>query len=173
MSSSSFTGNPNTPLQSDYIIPQDPAQRDIKLRQYLNDIAVATNSKDSGLFDRIVSITGQQFLPTFSNTTATNATYRQVFRQVFDTGALPNATTKTIAHGVSSQATYSLVRMYGAATEPGGSSWTSVIPLPFASPTLNKNISLEADATNIIITTAIDYSAWTRSFVIMEWITTI
>lgn len=170
--SSSFTGNPNNFLQQDHIIPDDNEQKDIKIRQYLNDIALATNSKDSGLYDGTETITGQKFLPTFSTDTATNATYRTVFRKVIDTGALPNTGTKLVPHGIDTQASYSLVRMYGAATDPGASTWTSVIPLPFASTTPANTVGLYADATNIIIIAGINRSNYTRSFVVLEWITT-
>jgi len=171
--SSSFDGNPNNFLQTDYIIPQDISEKDLKIRQYFNDIATAVNSKDSGFYDGTITVSGQQFLPIFSSQNASSIVYRDVFRLVIDTGALANAGTTTTAHGITTTENYSLVRLYGAATDPGALTWTSVIPLPFASPTLANNISLEADATNIIITTGSDRTAYTRSFVVIEYITVI
>jgi hypothetical protein len=44
------------------------------------------------------------------------------------------------------------------------------IPLPYASPTLVNNIQLSVDATNVTITTGIDYSAYTVTYVILEYI---
>lgn len=164
--SSNFTGNPNNILPQTYIIPDDPSEKDLKLRQYLNDIATATNSKDSGIYDSIQTVTGQQFLPTFSNTTGSNANYRGVLRKVVDFGALPNATSKTVAHGITFNTNQSVTKLYAAATDPN----TSWIPIPFASPTLNLNISLEMDTTNITITTGVDRTGYTRCFVIVEWI---
>ena len=163
---SSFSGNPNNILPENYIIPEDPGQKDLMLRLYLNSIASATNTKDSGIYDAVDTVTGQQFLPTFSSTTASNVSYRGVLRKVFDFGALPNATTKTLAHGITLTADNSVTKMYAAATDPS----TTWIPIPFASPTLNLNISLEMDATNITITTGVDRTGFTRCFVVIEWI---
>ncbi len=166
--SSNFTGNPNNILPQTYIIPEEEEQKDLKLRQYLNDIATATNSKDSGIYDGVETVTGQQFLPTFSTQTSSSATYRGVLRKVIDFGALPNGT-KSVAHGITFTSDQSVTKLYAAATIPG----TSWIPIPFASPTLNLNISLEMDATNIIITTGINRTAYTRSFVVIEWISVV
>ena len=99
--SSSFTGNPNNILPQDYIIPEEQNEKDIKLRQYLNEISTATNTKDSGIYDAVETITGQSFLPTFNTQTAANVTYRTVFRKVIDFGTLPNTATKSIAHGIT------------------------------------------------------------------------
>lgn len=172
--SSSFTGNANNLLPTTYIIPEDPKVKDVKLRDYLNDIAVATNSKDSGIYDAVETITGQQFLPTFSNSTASNLTYRDVFRKVIDFGALPNAGTKSVAHNINfgtvpGGANFSGTKIYGVATDPG----VSWIPLPFASPTLNLNISLEITATNVVVITGVNRTAYTRTFVVIEYIKTI
>lgn len=171
--SSNFTGNSNNFLRTDYIIPEEQSEKDLMLRRYLNDLAMATNSKDSGFYDAVEVITGQQFLPTFSSEASSNIVYRDVLRKVIDTGALPNSTTKSVAHGITTTENFSLVRMYGSATDPGASTWTSVLPLPYASSTAANNIELNADATNINIITGSNRSGFTRSFVVIEWITTV
>lgn len=164
--SSNFGGNPNNLLPQTYIIPENVEEKDLKIRQYLNDIATATNTKDSGIYDAIETITGQSFLPTFSTQTEANATYRTVFRKVFDFGALPNTTTKSLAHNIAFGTTFSATKIYGAATDPG----TSWIPLPYASPTAANNIELNLDATNINVITGSNRTAYTRSFIIVEYI---
>lgn len=165
--SSNFTGNLNNFLPQDFIIPDDPGQKDLMLRNYLNSIATATNSKDSGIYDAVETITGQQYLPTFNTNTAANATYRSVLRKVIDFGALPNATSKSVAHNITFNTNFSVTRIYGAATDPTNT-W---IPLPFASPTLANNISLEATSTNIVIITGSNRTNFTRSFIVVEWMT--
>ena len=167
--SSSFTGNQNNFLPQTFIIPEDPSEKDLKLGQYLNQIATATNSKDSGFYDAVETITGQQFLPLYGTQKGSSATYRSVLRKVIDFGALPNATSKAVAHGIVIGSTFSATKIYGGSTNPS----TSLIPLPFASPTLNLNISLEIDATNVTITTGTNRTAYTRTFVIIEYITVI
>lgn len=167
--SSNFTGNANNFLNTDYYIPEEISEKDLKLRQYLNDISRATNSKDSGIYDAVETVTGQRFLPTFGTQEASNATYRSVLRKVIDTGALPNATSKSVAHGITLNTSFSVTRIYGAATNPTN----SFIPIPFASPVLANNISLEMNGTDIVIITGSDRTTYTRSFVIVEWTTTI
>lgn len=164
--SSSFTGNPNNLLPQTFIIPSEPEEKDLKLSQYLNDIATATNTKDSGIYDAVETITGQSFLPTFSTQTGANATYRTVFRKVVDFGSLPNTGTKSVAHGIVFGSTYSVTKIYGASTNPS----TSFIPLPYASPTLANNISLNLDGTNVNVTTGSNRTAYTRTFIIIEYI---
>lgn len=164
--SSSFTGNPNNLLPQNYIIPEEVSEKDLKLRQYLNDIATATNTKDSGIYDAVETITGQSFLPTFSTQTAANVTYRTVFRKVIDFGGLPNTATKSVAHGITFGNTLSATKVYGASTAPG----TSWIPLPYASPVLANNIELNLDATNVNVTTGSNRTAYTRTFIIVEYI---
>lgn len=173
MSSSSFTGDTVNILPTNYIIPSDPEEKDLKLRQYLNNIAEATNSKDSGIYNAIESVTGGQFVPTYSTNTPSNATYRSILRKVIDFGTLPNTTTKSVAHGITNTQNFSFVRIYATATDPGVSTINSSIPIPYASSTAADNIELEVDATNINITTGIDRTAYTRCFVVLEWIQTI
>jgi hypothetical protein len=167
-SNSSFSGNENNFLPEAFIFPADPETQAVKIWQYLNQIAAATNSKDSGLYNNLDTISGQQFLPIFNANGNTNLEYRDVIRKVIDFGALPNAGAKSVAHGINvANTNFSVTRVYAAATQPGNS-W---IPIPFASPTLNLNISLELTATNITITTGINRTAYTRCFVIVEYIT--
>lgn len=166
--SSSFTGNSNNLLPQSYIIPEDPSEKDLKLREYLNNISTATNSKDSGFYDSIETITGQQFLPTFSTNTGANATYRSVFRKVIDFGSLPLSTSKSVAHGIDFKSAYSVTRLYGGATDPGNT-W---IPLPYAATTSANNIELYLNSTNVVITTGSNRTSFTRTYVIVEYIKT-
>lgn len=164
--SSSFDGNPNNLLPTTFIIPEDEEEKDVKLRQYFNDIASATNTKDSGIYDAVETITGQQFFPTYSINTGANATYRTVFRKVIDFGSLPGSGTKSVAHGITFDTNTTTTKIYGSSTNPS-SSW---IPLPYASPTLSNNIELRLNSTNVLITVGSNRSSFTRTFVVIEYI---
>ena len=166
--SSSFTGNPNNFLQESHIFPEDnPGEHDVKLRQYLNDISSAVNTKDSGLYTDEEVITGQQFLPTFSTTESSSLNYRDVFRKVIDFGALPNAAIKSVVHGIDITSDYSLVKLYGAATIPN----VNMIPLPYSDVgALINNISLQIFPTVVTIQTGTNRSTYTRCFVVVEYI---
>lgn len=168
---SNFSSNPFNFQPDVYLFPEDfNLDYSTKLRQYLNDIAIGLNAKENGFYIDNETPTAGLFIPTFSNTTAQNINYRPMFRLVVDCGALPNTSTKSVAHGLTTTQTYSIVKIYGGATDPGASTLTEALPLPFASPTLSDNISVTMDATNINITTGSDRTAYTRSYVVIEYI---
>lgn len=170
------SGNSNPLIPENYIFPAiDTEEYDVKVRQYLNNIAIAVNSKDSGLYNNQEVLTGQQFLPTFSTQTATNINFRDVFRMVVDFGALPNAATKSVPHGIVTTQDYSFVKIYATATSPGATTINSAIPIPFANPAVLANdIQLDIDATNINITTgSAAFVSYTRCFVVLEYIKTV
>lgn len=89
-----------------------------------------------------------------------------VYRKTIDFGALPNAALKSVAHGITFTTASKGTRIYGCATDPVNQLY---IPIPFSSPTLNENIKIGIDGTNINITTAIDYSAFTMCNVVLEY----
>ena len=165
----SFTGNPTNLLSENYIIPEDVSEKDLKLRQYLNNIATATNTKDSGIYDATETITGQRFLPTFSTDTGSNATYRSVFRKVIEFGALPNNGNKSVAHGLTFTETTSITRLYGAASDPAATDWTLGLPIPYASATAANVVEMNIDGTNVNILTNQDRTAFIRTFIVIEY----
>jgi len=146
-----------------------------RLRQNFNNIVMALNVKDSGYYSQEEFVNGQLYFPDYSRSDSANSTpplFRQVFRKVINTGTLPNAGTATIAHGITflptaGNTTFIATRIYGAATDQAN---RIMLPLPYASPTLNQNISVYVDATNIYITTGIDRTAFTVSQVVVEFL---
>lgn len=143
-----------------------PALKEVLVRLYqnINSIELALNLKDSGYYQNYEFLNGQQF---FSDSANTDITGRQVFRTVVVFGALPNATSKVVPHGIGFTNGCSATRIYGSSTNNIGMNY---IPLPYASPTLNKNIELSIDATNVTITTGIDMTAYTITYVIVEYV---
>lgn len=138
----------------------------VRLYQNVNNIALSLNIKDSAYYTLNEFVNGQLFFPSSLSSNATEPQYRQVYRLVINFGALPNAATKSVAHGLSIGSTWTFTRIYGTATNPS----TEFIPLPYASPTLNQNISLNVDATNVNVTTAINYSAYTTTYIVLEYL---
>lgn len=120
------------------------------------DIASTTNTKVGGVYVPIEKLTSAQYF--IASNPQKN---RAVYRMVVDFGALPNTTNKSVAHNISGwNNQYRLVQSYGGATDPTG---ISAIPVP------NDNIFLEINATNVIITTTADYSAYTETTVVIEY----
>lgn len=171
--SSSFSGNPNNFLPENYIFPEDNDEEyDVKLRQYLNTMASAVNTKDSGLYTNEEVITGQKFLPTFGTTTSSSLNYRDVYRKVIDFGALPNASSKGVAHGITTTQNFSVVKLYATATDPGASTLNSAISIPYVNVIApNDDVELQMGATTVQITTnSANFTVFTRCFVVIEYI---
>lgn len=123
-------------------------------------IANSVNTKEGGLYSKTEVAAFMQYYTSNPNE------FRPVYRKVIDFGALPNAGVKQVAHGLAVTNTYRWVRIYGAATDPVA---LTGISLDRSSPTLNENIKVDVDATNVTITTAINYSAYTSSQVVLEY----
>lgn len=146
------------------------------LRNYLNLLTLTLNTKESGYYPQEEILNGQLFYPDYTNfvsSTSGNLQYRPIYRITVDTGALANAGTSTTPHGITfspalpAATTFRATRIYGAATDPATH---TMLPLPYASPTLNQNISVYLDTTNVYITTGINRSAFTLSQIVIEYI---
>ena len=87
---------------------------------------------------------------------------KPIYRKTVDVGALPNATTKNVAHGITDFGT--LIRMYGAAKND-----TTEVPLPYVTPSnLNQTMSIWRTGNNIRIQTGTDRSAYS-GYVTLEY----
>jgi hypothetical protein len=128
--------------------------------------ANAINDREIGWYLLQQLLTGKSMYASASSTTASQ--FRSIFRMTVNFGALPNNTTKSVAHGITVDGNFTLVQIWGSATKPTAT--YAAIPIPYASGTLNKNIEINIDATNINITTSIDYSGYTLSTVVIEYI---
>lgn len=141
----------------------------IRMRQVINNISLLLNVKDTGYYPRSEFVTGQLFFPNpLLNPSSTSqiAAYRQTYRIAINFGSLPNTATKSVAHGLGPTVKWTFTRIYGAASDTTGLQY---IPLPYASPTLANNISLDVDATNVNITTGSDRTNFDTCYVILEY----
>ena len=143
----------------------------VRLYQNLNDIAIAVNLKDTGVYDTEEYISGRSFFPNTSlrSTSGSTAIPRSVYRKVINFGSLPNTTSKSVAHNLTITSSYTFTNIYGVASDVSGNSY---IPLPYASTTLSNNIELKVDSSNVIITTGVDRTSFTYTYVVLEYITT-
>lgn len=141
----------------------------VRLAQNINRVNILVNNKDTGLYDTSEFVCSQQFYPNPTLSSASNQypALRNVFRKVIKFGALPNAATKSVAHGIICTSLVSFTRIYGCATNPS----TSFIPIPYASCTdVAHNVELNADGTNVNITTGTNRSAYTTTYVVLEYL---
>lgn len=144
----------------------------IRLYQNLNYISTSLNARDSGYYPiEQLYANGQLFFPNPANDSTSgynNQVWRQVYRKVIPCGALPNAATTTTAHGIAITDAYTFTRIYGCASDTTDLLY---VPLPYASNTANDNIELSVNSTDVVIKTASDWSAYTITNVVLEWIT--
>jgi hypothetical protein len=142
----------------------------VRLYQNINTIAVVLNSKDTGYYVENEFTNGQLFFPNPALTSQSSSypIYRNVVRYVVDFGALPNAGSKSVAHPIDLNTSYTFTRIYGCASDTTGLNY---IPIPYASPTLTASIELSVDATNVTITTGSNRSNFNVCYVILEYLT--
>lgn len=89
---------------------------------------------------------------------------KTLYRKVVNCGALPNATSKRVAHGITDFE--KIISLKGVAS----TSYNYVITLPNISTADVKNgVSLNADTTHIYIDTMIDRTTYTSSYAILEY----
>ena len=140
----------------------------VRLYQNINNISIALNLKDSGIYYLNEFVNGQIFFSNPANTSASqvNPNPRQVYRQVVDFGELPNSGVDSVAHNivVSSQTTFT--RIYGVASDTTGLTY---IPIPYVDPSGN-NIALSVSSSNVIITTSSNRTNYNVCYVVLEYI---
>ena len=105
---------------------------------------------------------------TFSTTeTLTNKVWvdgKQIYRKVVNFGALPNTTTKSVAHGVVG-ATY-FVTVTGVAYNSGT---TISLPITQGWPTAAGGVGIDTDATNVNIISGGNLSSYATCFITLEY----
>ena len=137
--------------------------------EQLKKITNSLNSKEIGFFLDQELISGKAFIPGINQMVdgGSSQQFRTVLRKVVDFGALPNNTTKSVPHGITFDANFTLVQMYAAATDPVN---LVAIPIPFVTaPASSNNVELYMDATNVNISTDSNRASYTRCFVIIEY----
>ena len=141
----------------------------VRMYQNLSIMAHSVNGKDAAVYDTKEFACGQMFfpLPGLTSSSSTTATHRPVLRKVINFGALPNAAAKTAAHGIAPNTSFIFTRIYGTSSDTTNRLY---IPLPYASSVAANNIEVSVDATNVTITTGKDMTAYTVTYVILEYL---
>jgi|SRR5579885_3473106 len=139
----------------------------VRLYQNINNIANVLNIKDSGYYPLSEFVNGQLYFPNpaLSSASSTYPACRPVWRLAVNFGALPNAATKSVAHGLTANSALTSTRVYAAASDTTGFNY---IPIPYASNTAGNSIELNVDATNVNITTGSDRTNFTVCYVVFE-----
>lgn len=146
-------------------VPDNWDQAKQILVEDLREISDAINTREIGWYIEDEVLTGKQC---FSNATSAQLqdmgrsnVYRSIFRKVLDFGTLPNTTTKSVAHGITFDANFTLIHLSASATDPTG---FTAIPIP------TTTASIGMDATNVNIATTANLTNYTRCIVVIEYL---
>lgn len=142
----------------------------VNLYQNVGLIATALNTKDTGYYNTSNFVNGQIFFPApgLNSATQLRPTFRQVFRQVVNFGALPNAAAKSVAHNIPVTNIVTFTRIYATASDTTGNTY---IPIPYVDVvTPGNNIQIDVDIANVTITTGVDYTNYGVCYVVLEYL---
>lgn len=140
-------------LSTSFYLPKDFEESRRKLIDEITKIKSVVNRNARGEFFKTETNTAQVL---FGGT----ANNRTIFRKTFQGAALANIGVTNIAHGLTFDANLSFLKFIGTATDPVG---FTAISLP------STGVTMTIDATNIILTTTVNLSAYTTVYVILEY----
>lgn len=148
-------------------LPEEWEEARNVLTEALRETAEGVNVRDYAYYIDIEAPNGQTWFPDAGE-------FRSGFRKVIDVSPLPNfgvTNPYSVPHGITTTANTKITRLYGAATDPGATTLTSGIPLPFVDTTAGANpIRIEIDATNVVLSGSGDYSNYTTAYIVVEWL---
>lgn len=145
----------------------DPKKLVRSLMLRMNRIIDTLNKKRMGARQLNPEANGESYAPAIASTTGV-PTY--VMEQTYYAGPLANVGALNIAHGITWSATTYVVAIDAWATNTTAS---YSIPLPYvdvSSTPVTGNIELYVGATNIVITSAGNASAFNKVIVTLRWI---
>lgn len=133
-----------------------------------NNIANVLNVKETAYYITTELLNSQIWFKQAPLATPDQSPFRNAYRLVVNFGALPNTATKSVAHNIQglTAGVMSWTKIYGVATDAAGNG----IPIPYASGTANNNIEIWADLTNVNIKTLANYSGYTTTYVVLEYL---
>lgn len=147
------------------VVPEEWDEARPFLVEMLKKITNSLNSKEVGFFLDEELLSGKAFIPGATLTGNNPGLFRQVLRKVIDFGALPNAGLKSVPHGIVFDANFTLVQLFGAATDPVN---LLAIDIGHAAAAPNQ-VEIYLDANNINIVTGSNRSSYTRCYVVIEY----
>ncbi len=135
------------------------------LVEQLKKISNGVNIREIGWFLDEELLSGKAFIPS-ANISGGSQQYRTILRKVVDFGPLPAAGTLTKPHGITFDSNFTLMQLYGAATDPVG---LTAIGLGHAA-AAPFQVELYINATDVVIVVGSNRSNYTRCFIVIEYI---
>lgn len=116
-------------------------------------ISEAVNIREIGWVLQEQLLTGKNFQPTETN----SQEFRSIFRKLLNFSPLATGT-KTVAHGITFNSSFTLLQIYGGATN---TTTLTAAPIP------GGTMTVTMDATNVTVTSPSDFQ---RAWVTIEYI---
>lgn len=149
-------------LPTSLVFPDDQQERNVVLTEMYIDIANSMNVREVGIYDQVELLAGQTF---FDPANAQNK--RDVFRRVYNIGAIAAGATLNTAHGLTGITSYT--HIYGTCVTDA----IDFRPLPYVSTVaLNQQISLTITPINIVIVNGAASANITSAIVVLEYLKT-
>lgn len=142
--------------------PDEQGQLILKLTDNNRDIANAVNVREIGNYLQQEIVTGSIL---FSNASPSDTF--PVFRKVINFGALPFPSPKPVPHGINFTDEFRMLKCWICATDPTA---IEFIQFSFADPTTAQALSMRVTATNVVVTSNFDYSNFTSSIAVLEYV---
>jgi hypothetical protein len=147
-------------LPTTMFIPDDFEEFRVKFMAAYTNIANTINARQIALFDLVETLSGEQWF-----IAGNTQQKRQTFRKVFNIGSIATGATLNTAHGLTGVVAYT--HIYGTCVTDA----PDFKPIPYVSATtLNTQISIRVDATNIIIVNGAGAANITSALVILEYL---
>ena len=142
-------------IEQNFIIPS-PNDPDfvVKLTQYLRDIAKELRYKQTITQTSSEQIVGQE-------------AGRTIFGKQIDFGALPNASTKCVPHGITLSLNFRWRKISAIAQQPDGVGFA----IPFAGCTAEGTVNIYCTDTNVCVQACGDRSSFSIVTIFLEYIT--
>lgn len=176
---------PNFELRAPYaqqnvIIPDDWTEARLILTDYINRMAFAVNARELASYQEANLVSGVNISEQVNGQLWFSAGDANAFRYGLRTVVNVTAglqdysggvTSQTVAHGITTTDETRFTRIYGVANDPGASSITAALPLPYVDvDAIANSIELRVDATNVTLRYGADYSAYTDVYIVLEYV---
>lgn len=138
-------------------LPADPVSDGVK-------VLTATTESGETVLSWEDSTSGLDYSTTEQNTGVKWIDGKDIYRKVIELGALPNNTTKTVAHGITNISRF--IRIVGVANSTAD---TTAIPIPlvYDSNNASNNTSMKVNDTNVLLETRTDRSGFNECYAIL------
>lgn len=145
----------------------DPIKISVNLMLRINKIVDAVNSRRVGIYDLDESPSGETYPPVQSGTISAA---RPVYWKTFFAGPLLNAGALVIPHGINWTANTTLISLTISATDTANLYGIEIPHVDVSGTPVVGNIEKYIDATNIVITSSGDASAFNKVDINVRWL---